>query len=212
MPEVHGAGAGGAGTPPPAFIHPTAIVDEGAVVEPGAKVWHFVHVCKGARVGAGCSLGQNVYVGPGVSIGRGCKIQNNVSVYEGVTLEDEVFVGPSAVFTNVRTPRAHVNRRHEFAPTLVRRRATIGANATIVCGVTLAEGAFVAAGSVVTRDVPPYVLVQGVPARPAGHACACGEMLRGTRSAGAQVACSACGSVWAVRSNGGLAPAAGRPA
>ena len=212
MPEDRsGTQRAAPGSPPP-YVHPTAIVDEGAVVEPGAKLWHFVHVCRGARVGAGSSLGQNVYVGPGVAIGRGCKVQNNVSVYEGVTLEDEVFVGPSVVFTNVRTPRAHVNRRAEFAATRIGRRSTIGANATVVCGVTLHEGAFVAAGAVVTRDVAPYVLVEGVPARPAGHACACGEVLRGARAAGARVACPACGEAWTVLPSGGLGPAAERGA
>ena len=159
------------------FIHETAIVDAGAVIGEGTKVWHWVHVCAGAEVGARAVLGQNVYVGPGVQIGAGCKVQNNVSVYSGVTLEENVFVGPSAVFTNVRTPRADVERKDEFATTIVRRGATIGANATIVCGVELGERCFVAAGSVVTRDVPPFTLVRGVPARIVGRVCACGEVL-----------------------------------
>src|SRR5204862_2291872 len=139
--------------------------------------WHFVHVSEGARIGAGTVLGQNVFVARGVVVGKGCRIQNNVSLYEGVVLEDDVFVGPSAVFTNVRTPRAHVSRRHEFEPTVVRRHATIGANSTIVCGVTLEEGAFVGAGAVVTKDVPPRTLVVGVPARAAGFSCDCCERL-----------------------------------
>jgi UDP-2-acetamido-3-amino-2,3-dideoxy-glucuronate N-acetyltransferase len=199
------------GAPKPAFVHPTAIVDPGAVVAPGAKVWHFAHVCAGAHVGEGSVLGQNVYVGPGVAIGRGCKIQNNVSVYEGVTLEDEVFVGPSAVFTNVRNPRAHVVRRGEFAPTLVRRHATIGANATIVCGVTLEEGAFVAAGAVVTKDVAPFALVRGVPARARGFACRCGEVLVGSARS-RRLACARCGAGYAPRKGGGLTPRAAEPA
>lgn len=198
--------------PRPPFVHPSAIVDDGAVLGDGAKVWHFAHVCGGARVGAGSVLGQNVYVGPGVSIGTGCKLQNNVSVYEGVTLEDDVFVGPSAVFTNVRTPRAHVVRRGEFAPTLVRRHATIGANATVVCGVTLEEGAFVAAGAVVTKDVPPFAVVKGVPARVTGFACGCGEMLAGGARP-RRFVCARCGAAYARAAGGGLVPlAAGAPA
>jgi UDP-2-acetamido-3-amino-2,3-dideoxy-glucuronate N-acetyltransferase len=174
-------------------------VDPGAVLGAGVKVWHFSHVCPGARVGAGTVLGQGVYVGPGVAIGRGCRVQNNVSVYDGVTLEDEVFVGPSAVFTNVLNPRAHVNRKAEFGPTLVRRRATIGANATVVCGTTLGEAAFVAAGAVVTRDVPPHALVKGCPARASGFACDCGEILPK-----AALTCVRCGSEYSPDGGGGL--------
>ncbi len=157
--------------------HPTAVVVEGAVVGDGTRIWHFVHVCSTARIGTNCVLGQNVYVGPSVEVGDGVKIQNNVSVYEGVTVEDDVFLGPSAVFTNVRNPRAHVERKDEFRQTLVRRGATVGANATIICGVTLGEYCFVGAGAVVTRDVPDYALVLGNPARHAGWVCACGERL-----------------------------------
>jgi UDP-2-acetamido-3-amino-2,3-dideoxy-glucuronate N-acetyltransferase len=162
------------------FKHESAYVDEGAKVGKGTRIWHFCHVMAGAEIGEGCTLGQNVFVAKGVRIGNGVKIQNNVSVYEGVTLEDEVFVGPSAVFTNVRTPRASFprNRPEDFLPTVVKRGATIGANATIVCGVTIGEWAFVAAGAVVTKDVPPYALVAGVPARRIGWACECGEVLR----------------------------------
>jgi UDP-2-acetamido-3-amino-2,3-dideoxy-glucuronate N-acetyltransferase len=184
----------------PAFVHPTAVIDAGAVLEPGVKVWHHVHVSAGARVGEGTVLGQGVYVGPGVRIGRGCKVQNHVSVYEGVTLEEEVFVGPSAVFTNVLRPRAHVNRKEEFLPTLVRRRATIGANATVLCGRTLGEGAFVGAGAVVTHDVPPRVLVVGAPARAVGFACDCGETL----PSGGPLACRRCGAAYAKADGGGL--------
>ncbi len=189
--------------PPAAWVHPSAVVDDGAVLGAGTKIWHFVHVCSGASIGPGCVLGQNVFVAPNVQIGAGCKLQNNVSIYVGVTLEDEVFVGPSAVFTNVMNPRAHVNRRDQFAGTLIRRRATIGANATIVCGTTLGEGAFVAAGAVVTKDVPPRVLVQGCPAEPAGWRCDCGEALAGWPAA-AEAACAPCGSTYAVRPDGGL--------
>lgn len=189
----------GAGGVAPAFVHPTAVIDAGAVIGPGSKVWHFAHVCAGATLGAGTVLGQGCYVGPGVVIGPGCKIQNNVSVYEGVTLAEDVFVGPSAVFTNVRNPRAHVSRRGEFAPTRVERRVTIGANATVVCGVTLGEGCFVGAGAVVTRDVAPRTLVLGAPARPKGHACDCGERL-----ARPLEPCARCGARYRERPDGGL--------
>jgi UDP-2-acetamido-3-amino-2,3-dideoxy-glucuronate N-acetyltransferase len=148
--------------------HPSAIIDAGAVIGNGTRVWHFSHVCGGARIGARCSLGQNVYVGGGAVIGNDVKIQNNVSVYDAVTIEDEVFCGPSMVFTNVHNPRAAVVRKHEYRPTLVRRGATIGANATVVCGVTIGAHAFIGAGAVVTRDVPDFALMAGVPARRIG--------------------------------------------
>src|SRR5919112_645966 len=159
------------------FIHESAYVDDGARIGDDTKVWHFCHVMPGAVIGRRCSLGQNVAVMNGVVIGDNVKIQNNVSVYEGVELENDVFCGPSMVFTNVLNPRSHVSRRNEYRKTLVRRGATIGANATIVCGSTLGEYAFVAAGAVVTRDVPPYALVGGVPAKPMGWMCQCGERL-----------------------------------
>jgi UDP-2-acetamido-3-amino-2,3-dideoxy-glucuronate N-acetyltransferase len=187
-----------------ARIHPTAIVDEGAEIGTGARIWHFVHVCAGARIGAGTVLGQGVYIGPGVHVGARCKIQNHVSVYEGVILDDEVFVGPSAVFTNVRTPRAHVDRRGAFSATRVRARATIGANATVVCGVTVGAGAFVGAGAVVTADVAPRVLVLGCPARPAGHACDCGERLPAPEGGARPVACPGCQARYTRRPDGGL--------
>ncbi len=180
------------------FVHETAIVDEGAVVGPGTQVWHFGHVCAGARLGARCVLGQNVFVGPGVVIGDGVKIQNNVSVYAGVELGDDVFVGPSAVFTNVRTPRAHVNRKNEFATTVVGKGATIGANATIVCGNRIGEYAFIAAGAVVSKEVPPHAVVMGTPARLRGFACRCGELLR-TRG---PVACARCGDRYRIDEQG----------
>lgn len=162
------------------FVHETAIVDDGARIGDGTKIWHFSHVLPGSDVGPGCSLGQNVVVGPNVTIGAACKLQNNVSVYEGVTLEDGVFCGPSMVFTNVRTPRAFINRKAEFEATLVKRGATIGANATIVLGVTLGEFCFVAAGAVVTADVQPFALVAGVPARRIGWVSHAGEVLPAT--------------------------------
>ena len=159
------------------FLHESSYVDEGAVIGDGTKVWHFCHVMSGAVIGERCSLGQNVVVMPGTRIGNNVKIQNNVSIYEGVELEDDVFCGPSMVFTNVINPRSHVSRKHEYQRTLVRRGATIGANATVVCGVTLGEYAFVGAGAVVTKDVRPFALVTGVPGRQVGWMCRCGERL-----------------------------------
>jgi len=160
-----------------AVIHPSAIVDAGAVLGDATRVWHFAHVCAGARIGAECSLGQNVYVGNDVSIGNRVKVQNNVSIYDAVTLEDDVFCGPSMVFTNVYNPRAAVSRKHEYRRTLVRHGATIGANATIVCGVTIGRYAFVAAGAVANRDVAPHALVAGVPARQIGWVSRSGDRL-----------------------------------
>jgi UDP-2-acetamido-3-amino-2,3-dideoxy-glucuronate N-acetyltransferase len=160
-----------------ATIHPTAIVDAGAVIGDGSRIWHWVHVCGGARIGAGCSLGQNVFVGNRVVIGNNVKIQNNVSVYDNVTLEDDVFCGPSMVFTNVYNPRAAITRKHEYRDTLVQRGATLGANCTIVCGTTIGAYAFVAAGAVVNRNVAPYALVAGVPARHVGWMSRHGERL-----------------------------------
>ena len=156
-------------------VHPSAVIDEGATIGDGSRVWHFVHVCAGARIGRGVSLGQNVFVGNRVEIGDRCKIQNNVSVYDNVTLEEGVFCGPSMVFTNVHNPRALVERKHEYRPTLVRRGATLGANCTVVCGTTIGEFAFVGAGAVVTRDVPAYALMVGVPARQVGWMSEHGE-------------------------------------
>lgn len=160
------------------FKHESAYVDDGATVGEGSRIWHFCHVQGGAQLGRGCVLGQNVYVAATAILGEGVRVQNNVSIYDGVVLEDGVFVGPSAVFTNVRNPRAEVSRKHAFASTRVRRGATIGANATIVCGSTLGEYSFVGAGAVVTRDLPSFSLCLGTPARQAGWACRCGEVLR----------------------------------
>jgi UDP-2-acetamido-3-amino-2,3-dideoxy-glucuronate N-acetyltransferase len=158
-------------------IHPSAIVDEGAVLGDGCRVWHFVHISAGARIGSDCSFGQNVYVGNDVRIGNRVKIQNNVSVYDAVTLQDEVFCGPSMVFTNVYNPRAAVARKDAYRRTLVQRGATLGANCTIVCGITIGQHAFVGAGAVVNRDVPDFALMLGVPARHAGWMSRHGERL-----------------------------------
>ncbi len=161
----------------PYYVNETAVVDENVTIGEGTKIWHFSHILKNATIGKNCVLGQNVQIGAGVNIGNGCKIQNNVSIYNGVTLEDAVFCGPSMVFTNVLTPRAHVERKDEFAPTLVKEGATVGANATIVCGTTIGEHAMIGAGSVVIRDVPPYALVVGNPARQIGWVSRAGEKL-----------------------------------
>jgi len=160
-----------------ATIHPSAIVDPGATIGDGSRVWHFVHVCGGAVIGRDCSLGQNVFVGNRVRIGDNVKIQNNVSVYDNVTLEDDVFCGPSMVFTNVYNPRSAVSRKSEYRDTVVRRGATLGANCTIVCGVEIGEYAFIGAGAVVNRDVPPFALMLGVPARQAGWMSRHGDRL-----------------------------------
>lgn len=158
-------------------IHPTAIVDDGAQIGEGSRVWHWVHICAGARIGRGVSLGQNVFVGNKVLIGDRCKIQNNVSVYDNVTLEEGVFCGPSMVFTNVYNPRSLIERKSEYRDTLVRKGATLGANCTIVCGVTIGEYAFVGAGALVNKDVPPYALMVGVPARQTGWMSEFGEQV-----------------------------------
>jgi len=161
------------------FVHPTAVVDDGAAIGAGSRIWHFCHVMAGARIGRDCVLGQNVMVGAGVVVGDGCKIQNNVSLYAGVVLENQVFCGPSAVFTNVLTPRAFVERKDEFRPTLVRRGATVGANATVLCGTTVGAYAMIGAGAVVTRDVADHALVIGSPARRVGWVSRTGERLGG---------------------------------
>ena len=172
------------------FIHESSYVDDGARIGAGTKIWHFCHIMPGAVIGERCNLGQNVVVMNGVRLGANVKVQNNVSIYEGVELEDDVFCGPSMVFTNVMNPRSHVSRRNEYRRTLVKRGSSIGANATIVCGVTLGEYCFVGAGAVVNRDVAPYALVAGVPAKRIGWICQCGERLPDSGAG----TCKACGS------------------
>jgi len=177
------------------FAHESSYIDEGAVIGNGTKIWHFSHVMPGAVIGERCNLGQNVVVMPGTKIGNNVKIQNNVSIYEGVELEDDVFCGPSCVFTNVMNPRSHVSRKNEYRRTLVKRGGSIGANATIVCGVTLGEYAFIGAGAVVTADVPAYGLMVGVPARRVGWMCQCGERLHPS-SGGGGGACGGWGATY----------------
>ena len=164
-------------THPGLSVHPTAIIDPGAQIGEGSRIWHWVHVCSAARIGRGVSLGQNVFVGNKVVIGDRCKVQNNVSVYDNVTLEEGVFCGPSMVFTNVHNPRALIERKNEYRNTLVKKGATLGANYTVVCGVTIGEFAFVGAGAVVTKDVKPYALMVGVPARQIGWMSEYGEQV-----------------------------------
>jgi len=180
-------------------LHPSAIVDAGAVLGPGTRVWHFAHVCGGARIGADCSLGQNVFIGNDVVIGNGVKIQNNVSVYDAVTLEDEVFCGPSMVFTNVYNPRAGIVRKDQYRRTVVKRGASIGANATIVCGVTIGRFAFIGAGAVVKHDVADFALMAGVPARQIGWISRFGERLALPLSGVGEAICPHTGDVYELR-------------
>jgi len=174
-------------------IHPTAIVDEGAQIGDGSRVWHWVHISAGAKIGRDCSFGQNVFVGNKVTIGNNCKIQNNVSVYDNVTLEDDVFCGPSMVFTNVYNPRSAVSRKDEYRNTLVKRGVTLGANCTVVCGTTLGEYAFIAAGAVINRNVKPYALMVGVPAKQIGWMSQHGERLDLPLTGSATAICAATG-------------------
>ena len=183
-------------------VHRSSFVDEGAVIGKDTRIWHFCHVNAGAEIGERCSLGQNVVVMPRVRLGNNVKVQNNVSLYEGVECDDDVFLGPSVVFTNVLNPRSHVSRKHEYQPTPVRRGASVGANATIVCGNTLGEYSFVGAGAVVTKDVPAYAIVAGVPARLIGWMCECGERLPldAAPEEGAVAKCASCGQRYTARS------------
>ena len=176
------------------FIHETAIIDAGAQLGSGNKIWHWVHICFGAKIGENNTLGQNVFVGDGAEIGNNVKIQNNVSIYGRVRLEDDVFCGPSMVFTNVINPRSEVSRKNEYLPTLVCRGATLGANSTIVCGNVINEYAFVGAGAVVTTDVPAFAIVVGVPARRIGWMCKCGERLPENK----MLKCVSCGEKYRV--------------
>ena len=170
-------------------IHPTAIVDEGAQIGDGSRIWHWVHICGGAKIGSNCSFGQSVFVGDRVVIGNNCKIQNNVSVFDNVTLEDDVFCGPSVVFTNVYNPRSAVNRKNEYLNTLVKRGVTLGANATIVCGITIGEYAFVAAGALINHTVKPYALMAGVPGRQIGWMSQFGDRLNLPLKGSAEAIC-----------------------
>ena len=172
------------------FVHPTVMVDEGAEIGAGTKIWHFTHIMAGARIGENCILGQNVFVGSGAILGDNIKVQNNVSIYDGTVLEDDVFCGPSMVFTNVFNPRSFISRKKEFRKTLVRKGATIGANVTVICGNTIGQYAFIGAGSVVTKDVPDHALVYGNPGKVKGWICQCAEEI--TFRSGKAV-CKACG-------------------
>ena len=180
-------------------IHPSAIVDDGAQLGEGCRVWHFAHICAGARIGRDCSFGQGVFVGNDVRIGNNVKVQNQVSVYDAVTLEDDVFCGPSMVFTNVYNPRAAIERKNEYRDTLVRRGATLGANSTIVCGITVGQYAFVAAGAVVNRDVADYALVAGVPARQIGWMSRFGNRLELPLAGNGRARCENTGEVYLLR-------------
>jgi len=176
------------------YAHPTAVIDAGCKIGRGTKIWHFSHLMTDAKIGDQCNLGQNVMIASGVIVGNNVKIQNNVSVYTGVTLEDDVFCGPSMVFTNVINPRSHIIRRHEYKRTLVKRGATLGANSTVVCGTSIGSYAFVAAGAVVTHDVPDYALVAGVPAKQIGWMCYCGIRLPN----GCTVSCAECHRMYRI--------------
>jgi UDP-2-acetamido-3-amino-2,3-dideoxy-glucuronate N-acetyltransferase len=179
------------------FIHETSIVENGCEIGDGTKIWHFSHIMPDVTIGSDCVISQNVFIGRGVKIGDNVKIENNVSIFEGVTLEDEVFCGPSCVFTNVINPRSQISRKHEFKPTLVKKGATIGANATIICGNTIGSHAFVGAGAVVSKDIPDYALVYGTPARIQGWVCECGVKL--DFAANGLTKCSGCGKIYQKR-------------
>jgi UDP-2-acetamido-3-amino-2,3-dideoxy-glucuronate N-acetyltransferase len=184
------------------FAHQSSYIDEGCKIGADTKIWHFTHVMSGARIGRGCNIGQNVVISPDVVIGDNVKIQNNVSVYTGVTLEDDVFCGPSTVFTNVSSPRSHVPRRHEYQPTLVKRGASLGANSTIVCGHIIGRYALVGAGAVVTRDVPDHALVVGNPGRIAGWVCDCGVKFAVGSRPPSGGACARCGARYRLAAGG----------
>ena len=183
----------------PYFVHESSYVDEPCQIGEGTKIWHFTHVMTGSRIGRGCTIGQNVFVAPEVVVGANVKIQNNVSLFTGVILEDDVFCGPSMVFTNVINPRSAVSRKNEYQRTLVKRGATIGANATILCGHTIGRYAFIGAGAVVTKDVPDYALVLGNPGRVAGWMCACGVKLASGLVPPSDTTCAACGTAYVTR-------------
>lgn len=179
------------------FVHKSSIVDKGVQIGAGTRVWNFCHLLRGSVIGKDCVIGQGVSIGPDVTIGNRCKIQNNVSVYKGVVMEDEVFCGPSCVFTNVYNPRAFIERKHEFRPTIIKKGSTIGANATIICGVTVGQYAFIGAGAVVRRDVPAYAIVAGVPEKQIGWVCKCGVTLKNIGIKKAE--CRACGNSYQLK-------------
>ncbi len=183
------------------FAHETAVIDKGAQIGNNCRIWHWVHICAGARIGKGCSLGQNVFIGDQAIIGNGVKIQNNVSVYDNVTLEDDVFCGPSMVFTNVYNPRSAIERKLEYRDTLVKKGATLGANSTIVCGVTIGQYAFIGAGSVVIKDIPDYALVVGVPAKQVGWISEYGEQLDLPLNGTAKTKCTHSGKSYRLDGN-----------
>jgi len=191
--SLTGSDAGqGACIAEPYFVHPTAVIDDNVIIGEDTRIWHFSHVLSGSSIGKRCNIGQNVMIDRDVVIGNACKIQNNVSIYKGVTLEDEVFCGPSMVFTNVFNPRAHIRRMSELRPTLVKKGATLGANCTIVCGNTIGRYAFIGAGSVVTHDVPDHALMMGNPAKQTGWMCTCGNRLDDKHH------CPACGLTYST--------------
>ena len=182
------------------FVHESSYVDDGCEIGEGSKIWHFSHVMSGSRIGRRCNIGQNVVISPQVVIGDNVKIQNNVSIYTGVILEDDVFCGPSMVFTNVVNPRSHVSRKDEYQPTLVKQGASLGANSTIVCGHTVGRFAFVGAGAVVTKDIPDYALVVGNPSRITGWMCSCGVKLAAGAAPPPQATCQSCGASYTAAS------------
>ena len=183
------------------FAHESSYVDEGCEIGEGTKIWHFSHIMKGCKIGRNCNIGQNVVVSPGVELGDGCKVQNNVSIYTGVVCEDGVFLGPSCVFTNVINPRAFIERKSEYRKTTLKKGASIGANATIVCGHDVGRYAFVGAGAVVTKNVPDYAMVYGCPAEVRGWVCRCGEQIR---FSGGKAVCPACGKSYQTRGQGNI--------
>jgi len=188
------------------FVHPSSVVDEPVAIGKGTKIWHFCHIMSGAKIGERCSFGQNVFVGSRVVIGNNVKVQNNVSIYDNVYLEDDVFCGPSMVFTNVVNPRSHIIRKHEYKDTFVKRGASIGANATIVCGITLGKFCFIGAGAVVVKDVPAYALMVGIPAKVAGWMCHCGVRLSLPAGSSEKVkaTCENCSSTYELQPSGQL--------
>jgi UDP-2-acetamido-3-amino-2,3-dideoxy-glucuronate N-acetyltransferase len=181
---------------PAVKVHESAYVDAGCTIGDGTKIWHFSHIMPDCEIGEHCNIGQNVVVSPGVKLGRNCKIQNNVSLYTGVVMEDDVFCGPSMVFTNINNPRSEIVRRDQYATTLIRTGASMGANSTIVCGSTVGRYAFVAAGAVVAKDVPDYAMMMGVPAKRRGWACRCGHLMADAPGGTGEITCAECGNVY----------------